>query len=260
MRNTSEFNKKSSLKPKIIAVMWILGIALTVVGSMVAPDSREKKIDKYNEYLAIEGVDFKYDNFMYDENKNMYQFDLNIYDTSAYFNTGDLEYSYLNKYGDKLDFEYYEHIETDLNQDKKAIDRLVRTYQFELDEKTGVTPEEMWFIFASIKVSAPTFNVDTQAEESVVSSSAEIGFDYRMAEKTILINVEELRKKLDDKQRKKINLFKNQILAGTSPASIRQENYSQTLTESDSDVKSETVSSVENNELSFDERNKKLDE
>lgn len=260
MRNNSEFNKNYSLKPKVIAVMWILGILLTVVGSIMAPDSREKKSDRYNENLSIEGVDFKYDNFKYDESKNIYQFDLNIYDSSKYYKTGDLEYNYMNKFGDKLDLKFYEHIETNLNQEKKVVYRLVRTYQFELDEIVGVTPEEMWFIFASINVSAPSFNVDTQTEENSISASAEIGFDYRSAINASLTDVIELNKKLDEKQKKEINLFKNQILAGSSPASIRQESVSQNLDENNSELSSEAMSSSEIEKISLDERNKKIDE
>lgn len=259
MRKNSEFNKDYSKKPKRIVFLWIFGILLTVFGSILAPDTRAIKDDKFNERLSIEGIDFKFDNFLFDESKGMYQFDLNVYDTSAYVQTGDMEFSFKNKYGEKIDLDFYEHLETDLNANKKAVDHLVRTYQFKLDNTVGTTPEEMWFIFAFMHVTAPTFNVDTQTEEIKDVANVEVGLDYRLAEDSKLTDVSKLKKKISDEELKSISSFKTQVMQGVSPSSVSEEKSSVSSETDSSEIPSSEVV-VEEDGITLEERNQKIDE
>lgn len=199
MNGKSDFTRKVNKKPKRIIFLWVFAIAFSIVGSIVAPDDRDKYNQLYNEQFTFEGLKIKVNNYFYDAEDNLVQFDLNIYEDSAFVETGEFSYDFHSKYGDDIESVYVDKINNDLDKNKDMYTYLTRTYQFKLDSTTGNIPEDMWYVYLRLKTESTKFDEDKQEEVKYNPEVVEIGLDYRDLELKDLDDITNIEQTQDEK-------------------------------------------------------------
>lgn len=199
MNGKSDFTKKVNKKPKRIIFLWLFAIVFSIVGSIIAPDDREKYNQLYNEQFTFEGLKLKANNFYYDSKENIMQFDVNVYEDSAFVETGEFSLDFHTKYGEDIEHEYLDQVNNDLDKNKDMYTYLTRTYQFKLDANTGNTPEDMWYVYLRLKTTSTKFDEEKQEDVEYNPELVEVGFDYRDLEYKDLEDITDIEQTQEEK-------------------------------------------------------------
>lgn len=199
MNGKSDFTRKVNKKPKRIIFLWLFAIVFSIVGSILAPDDREKYNQLYNEQFTFEGLKIKVNNYYYDSEDNLVQFDINVYEDSAFVETGEFSYDFHSKYGDDIESVYIDKVNNDLDKNKDMYTYLTRTYQFKLNSITGTTPEDMWYVYLRMKTESTKFDEDKQEDVKYNPELVEVGLDYRDLQYKDLKDISDIKQTQEEK-------------------------------------------------------------
>lgn len=199
MNGKSDFTRKVNKKPKRIIFLWLFAIVFSIVGSILAPDDREKYNQLYNEQFTFEGLKIKVNNYYYDSEDNLVQFDINVYEDSAFVETGEFSYDFHSKYGDDIESVHIDKVNNDLDKNKDMYRYLTRTYQFKLDSITGTNPEDMWYVYLRMKTESTKFDEDKQEDVKYNPELVEVGLDYRDLQYKDLKDISDIKQTQEEK-------------------------------------------------------------
>lgn len=266
MNGKSDFTRNVNKKPKRIIFLWLFAIVFSIVGSIIAPDDREKYNQFYNEQFTFEGLKIKVNNYYYDTESNLVQFDINVYEDSAFVETGEFSYDFHSKYGDDIESAYIDKVNNDLDKNKEMYTYLTRTYQFKLDSTTGSTPEDMWYVYLRMKTESTKFDEDKQEDVKYNPELVEVGLDYRDLQYKNLEDISDIKQSQEEKDSVSefINMIQNNDIEDEFYSNIEEGNTDinedETLSsEVNSEIIEETMTDEEQANKIIDEQNR-LDE